>query len=155
MSKMRKVYDDDKDNCRQLTLIKTRNVSDTYMPPWCKIQCEWFDLDLWTCDLKINRDHLFIEGNLCAESGIDQVKGSEDIVRTTLGLQTDRPIDSCKIICLLFKRGIKFMYIYRTICFTSFVFQDLQGMVHVSSVEIDNVSAYNNLLQYNDHKTEF
>ena len=38
MSKMRKVYDDDKDNCRQLTLIKTRNVSDTYMPPWCKIQ---------------------------------------------------------------------------------------------------------------------
>ena len=52
---------------------------------------EWFDLDLWTCDLKINRDHLLIEGNPCTKFGIDQVKGSNDIDRTRLGLQTDRP----------------------------------------------------------------
>ena len=47
---------------------------------------EWFDLDLdlWTCDLKINRDYLLIEGNPCTKFGIDQVKGSKDIERTTL-----------------------------------------------------------------------
>ena len=44
---------------------------------------EWFVLDLRTCDLKINRDHLFIEGNPCTKFGIDQVKGSKDIERTT------------------------------------------------------------------------
>ena len=44
---------------------------------------EWFDLDLWTCDLKINRDHLLIEGNPYTKFGIDQVKGSKDIERTT------------------------------------------------------------------------
>ena len=44
---------------------------------------EWFDLDLWTCDLKINRDHLLIEGNPCTKFGIDQVNGSKDIERTT------------------------------------------------------------------------
>ena len=44
---------------------------------------EWFDLDLWTCDLKINRDHLLIEGNPCTNFGIDLVKGSKDIERTT------------------------------------------------------------------------
>ena len=44
---------------------------------------EWFDLDRWTCDLKINRDHLLIEINPCAKFGIDQVKGSKDIERTT------------------------------------------------------------------------
>ena len=54
---------------------------------------EWFDLDFWTCDLKINKDHLLIEGNHCTKFGIDQVKGSKDIERTTLGLQTDRPTD--------------------------------------------------------------
>ena len=54
---------------------------------------EWFDLDLWTCDLKINRDHLLIEGNLCTKFCFDQVKGSKDIEWTTLGLQTDRPTD--------------------------------------------------------------
>ena len=42
---------------------------------------EWFDLDLWTCDLKINSDHLFIEGNPCTKFGIDQVKGSKNIER--------------------------------------------------------------------------
>ena len=52
---------------------------------------ELFDHDLWTCDLKINRDHLLIECNPCTKFGIDQVKGSKDIERTTLGLQTDRP----------------------------------------------------------------
>ena len=44
---------------------------------------EWFDLDLWSCDLKINRDHLLIEGNPCTKFGIDQVKRSKDIERTT------------------------------------------------------------------------
>ena len=39
---------------------------------------EWFYLDLWTCDLEINRDHLLIEGNPCTKFGIDQVKGSKD-----------------------------------------------------------------------------
>ena len=33
--------------------------------------------------LKINRDHLLIEGNPCTKFGIDQVKGSKDIERTT------------------------------------------------------------------------
>ena len=87
------------------------------MPPWCKIQAyllcrsktcpkqvskrltsikwtthwaqRWFDLDLWTCDLKINRDHLLIDGNPCTKFGIDQVEESKDIMRTTLDLQTD------------------------------------------------------------------
>ena len=78
------------------------------MPPWCKIQVyqqnlykasnqeikiykvddtlvskDQFDLDLWTCDLKINRDHILSEGNPCTKYGIDQVKGSKDIDRTT------------------------------------------------------------------------
>ena len=44
---------------------------------------EWFDLDLWICDLKINRDHILIEGNPCTKFGTDQVKGSKDIDRTT------------------------------------------------------------------------
>ena len=44
---------------------------------------EWFDLDLWTCDLEINSDHLLIEGNPCTKFGIDQVQGSKDIERTT------------------------------------------------------------------------
>ena len=44
---------------------------------------EWFHLDLWTCDLKINSNHLLIEDNPCAKFGIDQLKGSKDIERTT------------------------------------------------------------------------
>ena len=72
---------------------------------------EWFDLDLWTCDLKINRDHLLIEGNPCTKYGIDQVKGSKDIDRTRLGLQTDIRTDrltgSCNTICPLFQGGHK------------------------------------------------
>ena len=44
---------------------------------------EWFDLDLWTCDLKINRDHLLMGRNPCTKFGIDQVKGSKDIEQTT------------------------------------------------------------------------
>ena len=52
---------------------------------------EWFDVDLWTYHLKINRDHLLIEGIPCTKFGFDQVKGSKDIERTTLGLQTDWP----------------------------------------------------------------
>ena len=46
-------------------------------------RAEWFDLDLWTCDLKINMDHLLIEGNSCTKISNDQVKGSNDIERTT------------------------------------------------------------------------
>ena len=42
-----------------------------------------FDLNIWTCDLKINRDHLLIGGNACTKYGVDQVKGSIDIERTT------------------------------------------------------------------------
>ena len=42
---------------------------------------EWFDL--WTCDLKINKDHLLIDGNSCTKFGIDQVKGSKDTEWTT------------------------------------------------------------------------
>ena len=68
---------------------------------------EWFDFDLWTCDMKINRDHLLIWRNPCIKFGIDQVNGSKDIERTTLGLQTDRPTDSCKTICPLFQGGHK------------------------------------------------
>ena len=41
------------------------------------------DLDLWTCDLKIKRDHLLIECNPCTKFDIDQVKGSKDIYLTT------------------------------------------------------------------------
>ena len=44
---------------------------------------EWFDLDLRTCDRKINWDHQLIEGNPCTNFGFDQVKGSKDIERTT------------------------------------------------------------------------
>ena len=43
---------------------------------------EWFDFNLWTCDLKINRDHLLNGGKPCTKFGIDQVKGSKDIERT-------------------------------------------------------------------------
>ena len=44
---------------------------------------EWFDLDLCTCDLKINRDLLLIGCNPFTKFGIDQVKVSKDIERTT------------------------------------------------------------------------
>ena len=54
---------------------------------------EWFGLDLWTCDLKINKDYLLIKRNPCTKFGIEQVKGSKDIERTRLGLQTDIPTD--------------------------------------------------------------
>ena len=44
---------------------------------------KWFDLDLWTCDLKINRVHLLMGRNPCTMFGIDQVKRSKDIELTT------------------------------------------------------------------------
>ena len=51
-------------------------------------------LDLWTCDLKINRDHILIEGNPCTKFGIDQIKGSKDTERTRLVYRpTDRHTD--------------------------------------------------------------
>ena len=61
--------------------------------------------------LKINRDHLLIEGNPCTKFGIDQVKGSKDIERTTHGLQTDRPTDRltvAKQYAPFFKGGHKY-----------------------------------------------
>ena len=126
---------------------KTRNVSETYMSPMVqnsglsslqkqnlseaskqgiKIykvdntpgQKEWFDLDLSTCDPKINRDHLLIGRNPCTKFGIDQVMGSKDIERTTLGLQTDKPTDRrtnrptiAKQYAPLFKAGIKIIMV--------------------------------------------
>ena len=48
---------------------------------------EWFDLNFWTCDLKINSDHLLIGRNPCTKFHIDQVKGSKYIERTTLWAQ--------------------------------------------------------------------
>ena len=44
---------------------------------------KWFDLDLWTCDLKINRDHLLIGRNPCTKFDIDQLKWSKDTEQTT------------------------------------------------------------------------
>ena len=44
---------------------------------------EWYDLDVWTCDLKINKDNLLIGCNPCIKFGIDQLKGSKDIEQTT------------------------------------------------------------------------
>ena len=57
---------------------------------------EWFDLDLIhaICDLKINRDYLLIENSPCTKFGIDQVKGSKDIILSGQHLvyrPTDRP----------------------------------------------------------------
>ena len=66
---------------------------------------EWFDLDLWTCDLKINGDHLLIEGNPCTKFGIDQILGQQTDIPTDR--HTDRPTDSCKTICPLFQGGHK------------------------------------------------
>ena len=51
---------------------------------------------------------LLIEGNPCTKFDIVQVKGSKDIERTTLGLQTDRHTDrQLKTICPLFQGGHK------------------------------------------------
>ena len=49
--------------------------------------------------------HLLIGRNPCTKLCIDQVKGSKDIERTTLGLQTDRPTVA-KQYALFFKGGI-------------------------------------------------
>ena len=42
------------------------------------------------CDLKINMDHLMIGGNPCPKFGIDQVKGSKVIDRTTKDIDIDK-----------------------------------------------------------------
>ena len=67
---------------------------------------EWFDLDLQTCDVKINRDHLLIEGNPCTKFCIDQVKGSKEWADNTWSTDrhTDRPTDRQ---CPLLQRGHK------------------------------------------------
>ena len=44
---------------------------------------EWSDLDLYTCDVKMNRDHLLIKAYPCSKFGIVQMNGSKDIERTT------------------------------------------------------------------------
>ena len=128
-----------------LKYTKTRKVSETYVPPWCKIQVyllcrsktclkqvskrlkyikwttEWFDLDLWTCDLLINRDHLLIGRSPCTEFGIDQTHWGQPLHQvwywSSEGVKrywadntwsTDRPIDSYKTICPLFQGGHKY-----------------------------------------------
>ena len=67
----------------------TRNVSETYMPPWCK-NSGLSSLRSKTCPKQVSKgvkyiiyDHLLIEGNPCTKFGIDQVKGSKDIGQTT------------------------------------------------------------------------
>ena len=42
--------------CRSKTCPKQVSIGLKYI----KWTTQWFDLDLWTCDLKINRDHLLI-----------------------------------------------------------------------------------------------
>ena len=51
--------------------------------------------------------HLLIERNPCTKFGIDQVKGSKDIDRTRLGLQTDGHTDRPTVAkqYALFSRG--------------------------------------------------
>ena len=44
------------------------------------------------CDLKINMDHLMIGGNPCPKFGIDQVKGSKVIDRTTKDIDIDKEL---------------------------------------------------------------
>ena len=66
-----------------LVLIKSKVKGSKDIEGRTHLAREWFDLNLWTCDLKINRDHLLIEGNPCTKFGIDQVKGSKNIERTT------------------------------------------------------------------------
>ena len=76
--------------CRSKTFSKQVSKGLKYIKLTTHWAQEWFDLDLWTCDLKINMDHLLTEGNPCTKFGIDQMKGSKDIEWTTFGLQTDR-----------------------------------------------------------------
>ena len=52
-----------------------------------------FDLDLWPCDLKINRQHLISKVSHCTKFDNSQAKGSKDIEWTTLGQQIDKLID--------------------------------------------------------------
>ena len=75
---------------------------------------ECFNLDLWPCDPKINRNHLLIKGNPWTKFGIDQVNGSKDIERTTLVYRpADRPTVA-KQYAPFFKGGIKIHWILWT-----------------------------------------
>ena len=49
-----------------------------------------FDLNFWPCDLKISRKHLLCRGIHSTKFGYFQAKGSKDIERKSLGIQTDR-----------------------------------------------------------------
>ena len=55
------------------------------------------DLDLWPCELKINRGHLLSRGIHSTKFGNFHVKGSKDNKQTSFGpqtdLQTERPTD--------------------------------------------------------------
>ena len=69
--------------CRSKTCPKQVNNGLKYIRRKTHWAQERFDLDLWTCDLKINGDHLLIGRKPCTKFGIDQVKGSKDTERTT------------------------------------------------------------------------
>ena len=64
-----------------------------------------FDRNLWPCDLKINQGHLLPRGIHCSKSANSQPKGSKDIERSSLSLQTNRSTERCKTICPLFPKG--------------------------------------------------
>ena len=79
-----------------------------------KILTLWFDLDLWTYDLKINRDHSTHWGKPLHQVWYWSSKGVKrywpDKTWSTdrqTERHTDRPTDSCKTICPLFQGGHK------------------------------------------------
>ena len=51
------------------------------------------DLDLQWIDLKITRDHLHTEMNVCTKFGDPSSILCQDIIRTRFGIPTDRPTD--------------------------------------------------------------
>ena len=69
---------------------------------------EWFDLDLWTCDLKINRDHLLIESNPAPSLVLSKWRGQKILSGQNLVYRpTYWSTDSCNTICPLFQGGHK------------------------------------------------
>ena len=80
-----------------------------------------FDLDLWPCDLKINRGHLHIlpKAIHSTKFGNFQAIWSKDIELTLLGLQTVLPSNQPQgaKLCLLFQRGSWYFYFEMIILF--------------------------------------
>ena len=81
---------------------------------WSKVKAELLVFEkmliplLESCQrIKINRGHLFPKDMHCTKFGNFQAKGSKDIERTFLGLQTDRPTNMCKTTAPFFWRGHK------------------------------------------------